>query len=361
MKISLYGPYPPNIGGVSIHIQRLATKLMELNVLDLVYVNNFSTVIDCNYLKPCVDLSDTRRFNLFKRIKSLLLMKKTESSIYHMHGAIIWDYFYVYCLTVLCRRKVLFTLHDHIQLSRNRLILKIIAFFYRLIPHDKLYFIAVNSRIKDQLVQIGIKSSSIRIIPAFIKENNKSDLDVCLQEELITDSVKILLYAPSLVTKENFAIYGIGNALCAFGRLLKMGACSDVKLFLCVPYKIDNTYLQDLLAESDMPADKIFVYNKPIDNMGNLLSSIDIYLRPTITDGDSLLVREALANQCVVLASNAANRPQNTILYETNSQDDLTIKLGGVIADLQFYKQKLSNESDFFQEVFEYYEYIEKI
>jgi hypothetical protein len=50
-------------------------------------------------------------------------------------------------------------------------------------------------------------------------------------------------------------------------------------------------------------------------------------LRPTLTDGDALTIREALYMNTDVVASKVVKRPEFTTLYETANTDDLFLKI----------------------------------
>ena len=60
-----------------------------------------------------------------------------------------------------------------------------------------------------------------------------------------------------------------------------------------------------------------------------IIAQSSVFLRPTISDGDSIAVREALALGVPVVASDAAPRPPGTILYAVEDVDDLVAKLLG--------------------------------
>jgi glycosyltransferase involved in cell wall biosynthesis len=64
----------------------------------------------------------------------------------------------------------------------------------------------------------------------------------------------------------------------------------------------------------------------------HLMSRSTAFIRPTLTDGDSVSVREALALGVPVVASDAVTRPEGTILFATGNADDLMSKLECVIA-----------------------------
>lgn len=354
MRISLYGPFPPNIGGVSAHVQRLAMRLRVDDNFQNIFVNNGGFSSTCKYPDYCIDVSDGSRLNLLKRIRNAKLISKGVFDVLHIHGSIYWDYIFVLILTRVYNKNIVFTLHDQIQLDKCRIILWITRLFYMLLPSKKLHFIAVNPNIKDQLISIGIKESYIKIIPAFLKENNEEELDENLVDILKQNSIKLLLYAPSLLTQENFDIYGIATTLEMYSRLIQQNITS-LMLLICVPSGVEEKILKNVLSNYTIDQSSFFVYKKPVNNMGKLLELCDIYLRPTSTDGDSLLVREAILNQCVVVASDIVMRPQKTILFKTSNIDDFFNKMVFVLRELPQLKLIHNNNEDFFENIYSLY------
>jgi glycosyltransferase involved in cell wall biosynthesis len=57
------------------------------------------------------------------------------------------------------------------------------------------------------------------------------------------------------------------------------------------------------------------------------MSASDVFVRPTLEDGDSVSVREALALGTPVVASATGMRPPGTILFQTGSVDDMLSKV----------------------------------
>ena len=49
----------------------------------------------------------------------------------------------------------------------------------------------------------------------------------------------------------------------------------------------------------------------------------DVFVRPSITDGDSVSIRECLSLGVPVIASNAVSRPPECILFENRNQQKL--------------------------------------
>jgi glycosyltransferase involved in cell wall biosynthesis len=58
-----------------------------------------------------------------------------------------------------------------------------------------------------------------------------------------------------------------------------------------------------------------------------LMSRSDVFVRPTFRDGDSISVREAVALNVPVVASNVGTRPENVFLFEPGDVNGLTTQL----------------------------------
>jgi glycosyltransferase involved in cell wall biosynthesis len=63
-----------------------------------------------------------------------------------------------------------------------------------------------------------------------------------------------------------------------------------------------------------------------------LMSACDVFLRPTLEDGDSISVREALSLGVPVVASRVGARPAGAILFQPGCVDDMLAKLELAIA-----------------------------
>jgi glycosyltransferase involved in cell wall biosynthesis len=61
-----------------------------------------------------------------------------------------------------------------------------------------------------------------------------------------------------------------------------------------------------------------------------LLKKVDVMIRATSTDGDSISVKEALYLGKKVICSNVVSRPKETILYNYNDKEDLVTIINNI-------------------------------
>jgi len=57
------------------------------------------------------------------------------------------------------------------------------------------------------------------------------------------------------------------------------------------------------------------------------MSASDVFLRPTLEDGDSISVREALALGVPVVASRAGTRPDGALLFHRGDVEEMCAKV----------------------------------
>ena len=73
--------------------------------------------------------------------------------------------------------------------------------------------------------------------------------------------------------------------------------------------------------------ENILFYLQPVNNPCNLWKRNNVVLRPTLTVGDSLVVRETLIEGTTAIASDVVQRPNEVILFKSEDLDDLASKL----------------------------------
>jgi glycosyltransferase involved in cell wall biosynthesis len=80
-----------------------------------------------------------------------------------------------------------------------------------------------------------------------------------------------------------------------------------------------------------------------VSNIIKLWKISNIVLRPTFTDGDSLVVREALSVGTCVIASDIVERPVGTILFECGNFEQLAMKILENLSSRIEIKPEISN------------------
>jgi hypothetical protein len=118
--------------------------------------------------------------------------------------------------------------------------------------------------------------------------------------------------------------------------------------------KIKNKFL--IISDPSGTYNDFFIENKilipnnvkliPYDHdFFEILKNSDVFIRNTITDGDSLSVKEALYFNKTVFATDVASRPQGCTLYSKDDMDSLE----KIIREYKINRNNFSVESCYFQ------------
>jgi glycosyltransferase involved in cell wall biosynthesis len=95
----------------------------------------------------------------------------------------------------------------------------------------------------------------------------------------------------------------------------------------------EATRILEMIEQRDLTRSILMLGDVPHAECLHLMSRSAAFIRPTLTDGDSVSVREALALGTPVIASDAVSRPNGTILHVNGNSEDLARKLECVIAE----------------------------
>lgn len=310
-KILQIGPHS-YVGGVSIHIKRLSIILQK--EFDFIYIDESPP-----QLTPKGKLN-VRRIN--DQLRILRVIK--NSNIIHIHSGNWLLRIYFIILASLFRKSFVVTLHSY---RINGLKAKLTE---RLLLNAKLV-IAVSKEIKGNLSQ---NNQKVILKEAFIPPvlEYEDCLSPSLKEiiEKIKSENKFLISANAFrLTKfNNGELYGIDQCI-GVAELVKknnlnihivfiIGSLigSDVDVYSSYKNLIKEKVLENFI--TIIPEKISFV---------KLIENSDIIIRPTLSDGDAITIREAIFMNKKVIASDIVQRPKGTFLYKTGDIKDLYKKI----------------------------------
>lgn len=300
VDILIVGPTPPPKGGVSIHIQRLANHLagssISFHILDESRVEKHF-IPNLRKIGPLAYLGTMRRAHLIHIHSSNNYVRLIHTLVARFFGA-----------------KVLQTVHSLQGGRMSRFCLRIAAALSNA-------NIGVSER-----VCAGI-SPDAKAIPAFISPD--------ASEEIVPEDIQAWCAAAQKAGKKIIALnafrpeildgrdlYGIDMFIDAFAR----GELRKSFAFIaCISTNYDcEDYYEKLVSRLDAlaPGDDFRIVLGQ-SNFPGILRLCDVFVRPTTTDGDALSVREALWYGVPAIASDAAKRPEGTIIFRTHDLDDM--------------------------------------
>ncbi len=334
IKILLIGAYPPPYGGISVHIKRLYGLLK----------NKYNIKI-LDFSKNNIEKNNNPNIYNFKYIYNKFLLIFNDSNIVHIHisskqillGLLLSQYYR------LCGKKTIITYHsfrNNINVNNH-----FKFYFYSFLLRNVNRHIAVSKEIKNKLLTFNISYNTIKILPGFIPPKfSKSDL--LLIPEEINNFIKnhkpiISANAYKIVFYENIDLYGIDFLIKVLNKLKITHP--NIGLIIAIPNlnKEDDYYhyLIDFINNNNLN-NNILIYSKQCEFYPILLHT-DIFVRPTITDGDSISIREALFFNVKTIASNVVKRPRGTIVINNRNEKELIDLINSIINSNNIKKEKI--------------------
>ena len=323
-QIVIVGPYPPPIGGNSIHVQRLAKHCL-------------SKGLKCQVVDPYVSVSGKEpswliRFfgNQFTRFICMLgWLVLNPYQILHVHVSAMDKFlivgWFIYFSTMKARMRVI-TIHSgsFVQKTSKRWPLAkwVSATLLKKFDH----IITVNEEQKNFLeIFFKISPKKIHVIPAFIYPS--------IGKVELPESIKKLRECSPLIVGSGCAtsLYAHEVLLDAVSRLQDEGL--DIGVVVAVYSKYEEPYFSKLKERIQFMSKVLLVQDMESEMFNRLLELADVYVRTARRDGDSVAVREALFHGCQVVASDCVPRPMGCEIFVTDNVESLYLTLKRILKE----------------------------
>lgn len=312
LTVRIIGRFPPPIGGVTVHTQRLYESLKLLGVDVRMSVLNG---VDCEGEEQVHSLISWMLKRLFFSF---------EERIVHYQGASVWGLYFLVLVNIFHRKyKLLWSVHSEYLLGR------LDGFFFRWVLKRHVHYVVCdNENIEAQAKCLGAKAT--KVISPFIMDPKFSSFNSSLLEDIPYD-VSVLINAYKIVfNAQGEDVYGLDTLFSAMNYVQ-----SDVGYVLLIP-DLDDTGRQylDMLTQSYGVKGKYLIISDRVNPGWAYINKSSVFVRPTITDGDALSVREALFLGVKTIVSDCTKRPCGTILFKNKQPKDLAKKIDGAVSSL---------------------------
>ena len=334
LQIVLIGPYPPPYGGVSIHIQRLQGLLLTSGIQCVIY--------DVSpYPKNTKGVMNLRRPGSW-----LHLLNSTEEIVHiHNSGANLKKMLPLFALLKFRGKKAIITYHslrDNVQ-HFNWFKRKAMQIIFDIASH----YIVANPEIKMKLLSLGASAETISVIPAFLPPTiTQQEIDKIPQEVLDfinSHSPVISAGAFRITFYEGQDLYGIDMCIELCANL--KNSYPQIGFVFCLPNVGDYDYLSKMKREiRDKNIENNFLFiTQPLDEVYPIWRKSDIFVRPTVSDGDAVSLREALYLKTPSVASDVVLRPKGTVLFKNRNMEDFVASIKMVWDNYDYYKAKVES------------------
>jgi len=302
-KVLLLGPLPEPIGGVSIHINRLMFYLKKIGY----------KILLCDESK--INKKEIFNIRSLNFIQYLKLINQVE--LIHVHSSIHLFRLIHICTAFMLGKHIVVTLHSWRSFYLTTCIWRL------LFQLTKVNLIYVNPDIKREILLDGIVS------PAFVKpildieKPIPKDIEKWIEKKRVAGFTIVASNASRLSYHNNEDLYGLDICVDAITRLTRENI-SIAMIFIISDYKYNESYIKNIESIiSKNGIDDRFLLYKGIVSFSQLLTKVDISIRATNTDGDSISVRESICLGCLVVASNCVDRPKQAIIFKNRSSESL--------------------------------------
>lgn len=334
-KILLFiGPIPLPKGGVSVHIQRLSTLMSDF--FQIIYIDESR--------KKKEEYFNLRSINI---VKYLSLLAKTD--IVHIHsGPKTLRIFHIICAKLL-HKNIVVTLHNSRQF-KNNIYFKIEKEILKCMV-DKLILVNADLVKIFNIDKCILQHAFIPPLFNFDEKLPKNLIEIVNQGKDLNKTI-IVANAWQLENYNNKDLYGLD--LCV--KLIEMLRKDDKKVLLIFnvstleKYSEKFIYYLNIIKEKELESD-FKLLNLDISFV-KLIELSDLVLRPTLTDGDALTIRETIYLNKPVIASDVVERPKGTITFKTGNIKDLYEKTLSMLGKNSNYMEQDNNSIHYYKNLY---------
>ena len=280
-SVLIIGRSPPPIGGVTKYCTRLHEGLVK---------RGFSTKL--------LDIRDTDFISL------ITCMKKYD--ICHVNISHGPGMLFLVILGKLLSKRSIVTLHgDYDRLQPIRKFLTSLSFGIA----DEI--ILLNQYSYDLVKEFSSNANLIGTnFPVFREEPIDLEIIDRLKQIRNLHNLVVITSAFDFVLKDEVEIYGITELLIICIQM-------NIMLIILDPSGNYKPKLEFVLADNS--ASNIVIISEQV-SFYNMLEHVDLYIRNTSEDGDSLSINEALSKGVTVWATNVVKRPEGVNVYSELSE-----------------------------------------
>ena len=328
--IGLYGAWPPGWGGIAVHLLRVANRLTargyDVAVLD--------TEPETPKPKPALYFPMPRDRTSSLAAAAAVLEARVDLLNVHVFGAQWKTILPFFLLQELTGVPVVVTMHSLRNVAdsmpaRDR---RLFSYAARRVQH----FLCAGEHVRQNILRFGVEPTRATTIVPFISPvEGEPDGPLAPEVEDFLQRHRPIVTSGTgvLVHHDERDLYGL-DVFVRAAHIVKRHHPSVGFFFVvagvAVPGLIEDA--EAYIAENDL-ADTVVIHRQPIVPGTRLWQRGDVFVRATLSDGDAISLREALAVGVPALASTAVSRPDGCALFETGDVVDCARGILALLSD----------------------------
>ena len=331
--IAICGALPPPFGGVTVHLARLVEHLCQEGIPHVFYDNGGRSI-------PQKNVRPARR-SMWWYLKFLLSVPEpivhfnTNNALTLMAGGM-----------VLPRRsrRFLMSLHSEAPIRWYRSVGPLRRLLWRRCARKARYIICANQTLADWLGGLGVSADRLSVMPAFIPpteaETDPAALPPEVQDFLSSHSPVVGSHAWFGYFIDGLHVYSLDMIMELIQRVRGRHGRAGFYTLISATYQ-DEHEQAVLQKRKELHLEKDWLILKGIPTAPAFYCRTDVFVRPTITDGDSVSVRECLSLGVPVVASDAVARPPGCVLFKSRDMDGFDAAVESVLGDLPSWRSRM--------------------
>ncbi len=314
-RVLVLGPVPPPYGGVSVHVHRVISLLEQQKNIVL-------------YINSCVQYRYRHAIALFYFIRLFFAIIRFRPQEVHLHTLYVSnglrDLQIIMLLQTFFVYRVVLIEHDCRYLYKRSSEWK--AALNKILPRVN-HLVWIGNLTEKSYYDNNMELPVLCTIESAFVPPDRADYDALIRKfpqdlfVFIAQHTPVLLAnAFQLVLLEGRDLYGFDQCLHALKRIkdiyphigfiFALGQIGDVAY-----YQQLNNYIKQYELE---PHCFMLIGQRPL---WPLMQHVDLFVRPTLSDGASVSIEEALWSNVPVVASNVCMRPAQVMLYDGFSEN----------------------------------------
>jgi len=340
-KLAIIGPMSPPIGGISVHLDRLLPHLDRANVDYYVY----------NTAGPTEVPGRVRSVAAHRKWWFLRYVLFGREKVIYMPTNNLLAWILSWFLSKIRGKKVVINLQGETLRwtweSKGTLGRKMIAAGFGATTK----VIACNTHIYEFLKNIGDFTKKTIVAPGYIPPIHRAEDDAAVPQEVkdfcATHSPVILATGASVLRENGTDLYGVDMTIELVDRLRKIYPNIGVMWFMLNVLHSVPEHEKKMREEVERrQLGDHFKFCSPVQTFYPVYKYADIFVRPTLSDGDALSVREALSAGVPTVASDAAPRPDLVNLFRKRDFDDYEKAVRKTLETLELQRKLLEGRQD---------------